>query len=100
MAPARSTVTRAAGVLTRRAAVVALFERHKMTHYDKTLITFHRGNAFTPEGIDAAPFAILTINDLVDRKLIDAICALMRKHINAEHQDFCNIKLSTEDWDS
>ena len=71
-----------------------------MTHYDKTIVTFHRGNAFTPEGIDAAPFATLTINDLVDRKLIDAICALMRKHVNTEHQDFCNIKLNTEDWDT
>ena len=70
-----------------------------MTHYDKTTVTFHRGNAFTPEGIDAEPFATLTINDMVDRKLIDAICALMRKHINAEHQDFCNIKLNLEDWD-
>ena len=70
-----------------------------MTHYDKTTVTFHRGNAFTPEGIDAAPFATLTINDLVDRKLIDAICALMRKHVNTSHLDFCNIKISTEDWD-
>lgn len=71
-----------------------------MTHYDKTLITFHRGNAFSPEGIDAAPFAILTINDLVDRELIDAICALVREHVNTAHADHCNIKLSTEDWDT
>jgi len=70
-----------------------------MTHYDKTLITFHRGNAFTPEGIDAAPFAILTINDLVDRELIDAICALVREHVNKAHADCCNIKLTLENWD-
>ena len=70
-----------------------------MTHYDKTLITFHRGNAFTPEGINAAPFAILTINDLVDRELIDSICALMREHVNKVHADHCNIKLNLEDWD-
>jgi hypothetical protein len=70
-----------------------------MTHYDKTIVTFHRGNAFSPEGIDAAPFAILTINDLVDRELIDSIFALMREHVNKVHADHCNIKLSTEDWD-
>jgi hypothetical protein len=70
-----------------------------MTHYDKTLITFHRGNAFTPEGITPAPFAILTINDLVDRDLIDAICALVREHVNKAHADHCNIKLNLEDWD-
>ena len=68
--------------------------------YDRTRVTFHRGNAFTPEGIDAEPFATLTINDLVDRKLVEAICNLMRKHVNTEHRDFCNIKISTEDWDS
>jgi hypothetical protein len=70
-----------------------------MEHYDKTTVTFHRGNAFTPEGIDAAPFATLTINDLVGRDLIDAICALVREHVNAAHADHCNIKLSIEDWD-
>ena len=69
------------------------------THYDRTKITFHRGNAFTPEGIEAEPFATLTINDLVERELIDAICDLVRNHVNTTHMDFCNIKLSTEDWD-
>ena len=70
-----------------------------MTHYDKTRVTFHRGNAFTPEGIEAEPFATLTINDLVERELIDAICDLVRNHVNTTHEDFCNIKISTEDWD-
>lgn len=70
-----------------------------MTHYDRTRVTFHRGNAFTPEGIEAEPFATLTINDLVERELIDAICDLVRKHVNDTHMDFCNIKISTEDWD-
>ncbi len=70
-----------------------------MTHYDKTRVTFHRGNAFTPEGIEAEPFATLTINDLVERELIDTICDLVRKHVNDTHMDFCNIKISTEDWD-
>jgi hypothetical protein len=70
-----------------------------MEHYDKTTVTFHRGNAFTPEGITPEPFATLTINDLVGRELIDAICALVREHVNAAHADHCNIKLSIEDWD-
>jgi hypothetical protein len=69
------------------------------THYDRTTVTFHRGNAFTPEGIDAEPFATLTVSDMVSRKLIDGICSLMRKHINETHKDFCNIKLTSEDWD-
>ena len=71
-----------------------------MTHYDRTKITFHRGNAFTPEGIDAEPFATFTIDDLVNHELIEAICGLVRAHVNDAHKDFCNIKLSTEDWDS
>ena len=70
-----------------------------MEHYDKTRITFHRGNAFTPEGVTKKPFATFVINDLVERELIDALCALMRDHIHKAHADFCNIKLSTEDWD-
>jgi len=69
------------------------------THYDRTTVTFHRGNAFTPEGIETEPFATLTVNDLVERKLIDSICKLIRAHVNNTHMDFCNIKLSTEDWD-
>jgi hypothetical protein len=70
-----------------------------MTHYDRTKITFHRGNAFTPEGIEAEPFATVTINDIVGRELIESICTLMRDHVHAAHADFCNIKISTEDWD-
>jgi hypothetical protein len=68
-------------------------------HYDRTTVTFHRGNAFTPEGIEAEPFATLTVNDLVERKLIDSICRLVRDHVNKTHMDFCNIKLTSEDWD-
>ena len=69
------------------------------THYDRTRVTFHRGNAFTPEGIDAEPFATLTVKDLIERDLIDLICGLIRTHVNEKHKDFCNIKLTTEDWD-
>ena len=70
-----------------------------MDHYDKTTLTFHRGNAFSPEGITPDPFATLTINDLVDKDLIDAICTLMREHVNKVHADHCNIKLTLENWD-
>ena len=71
-----------------------------MEHYDKTRITFHRGNAFTPEGVNKKPFATFVINDLVESELIEGLCALMREHVNKTHADFCNIKLSTEDWDT
>jgi hypothetical protein len=71
-----------------------------MNHYDKTRVTFHRGNAFSPEGINVESFATFTINDLVDSDLIDAICTLVRAHTNKAHADFCNIKISTEDWDA
>jgi len=70
-----------------------------MTHYDKTRVTFHHGNAFDAEGITPTPFATLTFNALVERELIDTICDLIRKHVNETHMDFCNIKLTSEDWD-
>jgi hypothetical protein len=70
-----------------------------MTHYDRTRVTFHRGNAFTPEGITPEPFATFTIEDLIDREVIDSLCAIMRDHVHTAHADFCNIKISTEDWD-
>jgi hypothetical protein len=68
--------------------------------YDRTRITFHRGNGFDPEGINPEPFAVFTIDDLVDADLIDSICTLVREHTNKAHADFCNIKLSTEQWDA
>jgi hypothetical protein len=70
-----------------------------MTHYDRTRVTFHRGNAFEPEGITPEPFATFTINDIVEREVIDSLCAIMRDHVHTAHADFCNIKISTEDWD-
>ena len=70
-----------------------------MSHfYDKTVVTFHNGNAFEPAGIK--PFATFTCNSLIDRQLIDGISKLVRNHINKTHMDFCNIKISTEDWDT
>ena len=67
--------------------------------YDKTIVTFHTGNAFEADGVTPEPFATFTCNCLIDRKLIDGISKLIRKHMNDTHKDFCNIKLSTEDWD-
>ena len=69
------------------------------THYDRTIVTFHSGNAFEVDGITPEPFATFTCNSLIERELIDTICDLVRKHVNETHMDFCNIKLSTEDWD-
>ena len=69
------------------------------THYDRTRVTFHRGNAFDVDGVATKPFATLIVNDLVERELIDTICTLIRTHVNETHKDLCNIKLSTEDWD-
>ena len=71
-----------------------------MSHfYDRTIVTFHNGNAFEPDGITPEPFATFTCNRLIDRQLIDGISKLVRNHINKTHMDFCNIKISTEDWD-
>lgn len=70
-----------------------------MAMYDRTRITFHRGNGFAPEGITSEPFAVLTIDDLVDDELIEALCTLVRNHVHLKHADFCNVKLSTEQWD-
>ena len=67
--------------------------------YDRTIVTFHNGNAFEADGVTPEPFATFTCNCLIDRKLIDGISKLIRKHMNDTHMDFCNIKISTEDWD-
>jgi len=67
--------------------------------FDKTIVTFHNGNAFEADGVTPEPFATFTCNCLIDRKLIDGISKLIRKHMNDTHLDFCNIKISTEDWD-
>jgi predicted RNA-binding Zn-ribbon protein involved in translation (DUF1610 family) len=67
--------------------------------YNRTRVTYHHGNAFEAAGIDVEPFAVFTYDGTVDRALIDKIGALIREHVNTEHGDFCNIKLSTEDWD-
>ena len=38
-----------------------------MTHYDKTLVTFHSGNAFEVNGMEAEPFATFTCTTIVAR---------------------------------
>jgi hypothetical protein len=62
-------------------------------------MTFHQGNAFEAAGIDPEPFATFTHAGIVDRVLIDKIARVVRDHVNKHDQDFCNIKISTEDWD-
>jgi hypothetical protein len=70
-----------------------------MSTFDKTTITFHRGNAFEATGIEPEPFGTFTMNDLIDQELIEAVCNLVRAHVNDTHKDFCNFKLTLEEWD-
>jgi len=70
-----------------------------MTILNKTRVTFHYGNAFSNEGLDKTPFAVFKYDGITDRELIDKICELVRTHVNEKEGDFCNIKLTTEDWD-
>ena len=70
-----------------------------MKYIQNVKMTFHYGNAFELAGIDDQPFATFTHAGIVDRVLIDKLARVMREHVNKHDQDFCNIKLSTEDWD-
>jgi hypothetical protein len=70
-----------------------------MSTFDRTVITFHRGNAFDINGMDAEPFGTFTMNDLIDQELIEAVCNLIRAHVNDTHKDLCNFKLTLEEWD-
>ena len=70
-----------------------------MKFINNTKMTFHSGNAFELAGIDPEPFATFTHAGIVDRVLIDKIARVMREHVNKHDKDFCNIKISTEDWD-
>ena len=69
------------------------------TIYDRLCVDFHRGDAYAPNSIDTKPFATFSMNEMVDRDLIDAICALVREYVNKEHGDFCNVKINAEEWD-
>jgi hypothetical protein len=69
------------------------------TIYDRINVNFHRGDAYAPGSIETEPFATFTMSEMVDRELIDAICALVREYVNKEHGDFCNVKISAEEWD-
>jgi hypothetical protein len=70
-----------------------------MTILNKTRVSFHYGNAFSNEGIDKKPFAVFTYDGIVDRELIDKVCELVREHTNEHEGDFCNFKISTQNWD-
>jgi hypothetical protein len=70
-----------------------------MPYLDKTKVTFHNGNAYTAEGINEKPFAVFTYDGIVDRSLIDKICEIVREHVNEHEGDFCNVKITAQDWD-
>ena len=62
-------------------------------------MTFHYGNAFEADGINPEAFATFTHVSIVDRALIDKIARVVRDHVNKHDQDFCNVKITFEDWD-
>jgi len=70
-----------------------------MKYSDKTQITFHHGNGYGPEGVDVEPFAVFTFNQIIDRALIDKLGRIVREYVHKQDQNFCNIKISIEDWD-
>ena len=70
-----------------------------MAYLDKTRVSFHNGNAYSAEGITKKPFAVFTYDGIVNRELIDKICELIREYVNNEEGDFCNVKITAEDWD-
>ena len=70
-----------------------------MKYVHNVKITFHYGNAFEPAGITPEPFATFTHAGIIDRVLIDKLARVMREHVNKHDKDFCNIKLTLEDWD-
>ena len=70
-----------------------------MKFITNTKMTFHQGNAFEAAGIDPEPFATFTHAGIVDRVLIDKIARVVRDHVNKHDHDFCNVKITFEDWD-
>jgi hypothetical protein len=70
-----------------------------MKFINNPVMTFHYGNAFEADGITPEPFATFTHNSIVDRVLIDKIARVVRDHVNKHDQDFCNVKITFEDWD-
>ena len=71
-----------------------------MKHFiNNPVMTFHYGNAFEADGINPEAFATFTHKSIVDRVLIDKIAKVVRDHVNKHDQDFCNVKITFEDWD-
>jgi ribosomal protein S15P/S13E len=71
-----------------------------MKHFiNNPVMTFHYGNAFEADGITAEPFATFTHTSIVDRALIDKVAKVVRDHVNRHDKDFCNVKITFEDWD-
>ena len=71
-----------------------------MKFLNNVVMTFHHGNAFEDAGLDPEPFATFTHHSIVERALIDKIAKVVRNHINKNDKDFCNVKLTFEDWDA
>ena len=70
-----------------------------MKFINNVSMTFHYGNAFEKDGVSTEPFATFTHHSIVERALIDKIARVVRDNINKHDRDFCNVKLTFEDWD-
>jgi hypothetical protein len=71
-----------------------------MKFLNNVAMTFHHGNAFEDAGLDPEPFATFTHHGIVERALIDKLAQVVRDHVNKHDKDFCNVKLTFEDWDA
>lgn len=71
-----------------------------MTFINNVTMTFHYGNAFVEGAMNPEPFATFTHHSIVDRALIDKLARVVRDHVNKHDKDFCNVKLTFEDWDA
>jgi hypothetical protein len=71
-----------------------------MKFINNVTMSFHHGNAFENAGMDSEPFATFKHHGIVNRVLIDKLAQVMREHVNKNEKDFCNVKLTFEDWDA
>ena len=70
-----------------------------MKFINNVTMSFYHGNAFEDAGLDPEPFATFTHQGIVERALIDKLAQVVRDHVNKHDKDFCNVKLTFEDWD-
>ena len=71
-----------------------------MKFINNVTMSFHHGNAFEKDGFESEPFATFKHHGIVNRVLIDKLAQVMREHVNKNEKDFCNVKLTFEDWDA